>query len=132
MCTKPPPYCPNSDHSRNIISSPRLARQAASSCTLYSTEILIKKKCSHLWLISRAMGVSVPRPLEGGPNPTVGKETFDHQYQAVASSIIPSMEKNPLMSWTWAQPSSNQRTSIAILIKGKKRINVNIEPIRNP
>jgi hypothetical protein len=110
----------------------RLARQATNSCTLHSTENLIKKKCSHRWLIGRAMGISIPRPLERGPNPTVAKKAFDHQYQAVASSIIPSMEKNPLMSWTWAQPSSNQRTSIAILIKGKKRINVNIEPIRNP
>jgi hypothetical protein len=49
----------------------------------------------------------------------VGKKTFDHQYHAVASSIIPSMEKKLLMSWTLAQPSNNQSTSIAILIKGK-------------
>jgi hypothetical protein len=62
----------------------------------------------------------------------VGKKKFDHQYQAVASSITPSMENNPLTSWTWAQPSSNQRTSIAILIKGKEKINVNFEPIGDP
>jgi hypothetical protein len=58
-------------------------------------------------------------PWRGGSNPTVGKKKFDHQYQAVASNITPSMEKKPLMSWTWAQLSNNQRTSIAILINGK-------------
>jgi hypothetical protein len=49
----------------------------------------------------------------------VGKKTFDHQYQAVASNITPRMKKEPLMSWTLAQLSNNQSTSIAILINGK-------------
>jgi hypothetical protein len=69
--------------------------------------------------MGRALGVSVPRPLEGGFKPSDGEKKFDHQYHAVASSIIPSIEKKPLMSWTWAQLSNNQKTSIAILIKGK-------------
>jgi hypothetical protein len=76
VCAKPPPHCPNSDHSKSIISFPRLARQAASSCTLHSTENLIKKKCSHRWLIGRAMGVSVPRPLEWGFKPSGGEKNF--------------------------------------------------------
>jgi hypothetical protein len=74
MCAKPPPHCPNSDHSQNIISSTRLARQAASSCTLHSTQNLIQKKCSHRWPMGRAMGVSIPRPLERGFKPNSGEE----------------------------------------------------------
>jgi LEA14-like dessication related protein len=50
----------------------------------------------------------------------------------VASNITPSMEKKPLMSWTWAQLSNNQRTSITILIKGKLKINVNFKPMGDP
>jgi hypothetical protein len=101
------------------MSSPRLARQASNSCTLHSIENLIKKECFHCWLMGRAKGVLVPRLLEGGSNPAVGKNKFDHHYQVVASNITPSMKKNPLMSWTLAQLSNNQRKSIAILIKGK-------------
>jgi hypothetical protein len=74
VCAKPPLHCPNSDHSQSIISSPRLARQAASSCTLHSTENLIKKKCSHRWSMGRAVGVLVPRPLEGGFKPSSGEK----------------------------------------------------------
>jgi hypothetical protein len=74
VCAKPPPHCPNSNHSQSIISSSRLARQVASSCTLHSTENLIKKKCSHRWPMDKALGVSVPRPLEGGVKPNNGEK----------------------------------------------------------
>jgi hypothetical protein len=69
--------------------------------------------------MGRDLGVLVPRSLEGGFKPSGGEKHFDYQYQAMASNITPSMEKKSLMSWTWAQLSNNQRTSIAILINGK-------------
>jgi hypothetical protein len=65
------------------------------------------------------LGVSVPRPLRRDSNPMVGKKEFDLQNQAVASINSPSMEIKHLLSWTWVQYTSNQQTSIAILIKGK-------------
>jgi hypothetical protein len=50
----------------------------------------------------------------------------------MASNITPNTEKKPLMSWTWAQLSNNQRASIAILIKGKYKVNVNFKPMEDP
>jgi hypothetical protein len=64
-------------------------------------------------------GLSTKTPKGGVQTQWWGKKNFDHQYQVVASCITPSMEKKPLMSWTWAQLPNNQRTSIAILIKFK-------------
>jgi hypothetical protein len=80
--------------------------------------MILKKTLPPLAHGQRGGGLGTETPGGGVQTQRWGKK-IDHQYQVVASKFTPSMGKKPLMSWTWAQLSNNQRTSIAILIKGK-------------
>jgi hypothetical protein len=93
---------------------------------------LIKKKSFHHLSMGRALGVSVPRSLEGGFKPNGGEKKIDHQYQAVASNITPSMGKKPPLSWTWAQCARYYKTCIAIWIKGILKIHKNFKSMGDP